>query len=104
MALSSPDAAIAVKFDEIREEETDPVQRVRPLGVPCDLRTLPRAHVGIEFAAELQHLLLQALDFGFPFIAGGQAAQLFHIFFQALDFALAFDRGYGFLLFMCCAH
>jgi hypothetical protein len=72
--------------------------------VAGNLRALPRAHVGIEFAAEFQHLLLQALDFSFAFIAGGQTAQLLDVFFEALNFALAFDCGYGLLFFMCCAH
>jgi hypothetical protein len=96
--------AVAVKFDEIGNEEIDPVESVRALGVTSDLRALPGAEVGVELFAKFDDLVLEALEFRFTLFAAGEVAEIFDIFFQAIDFLLALSRGRRFPVFARYGH
>ena len=97
-------AAIAVKFDEIGDEEINPVERVGALGMAGDLCALPGTEMGVELFAKFGDLNFEAFEFGFAGVIAGEMAKLLNIFFEAINLFLAFGRDGRFFVLTKCAH
>src|SRR4029077_4054855 len=82
-------SAIAVQLDKIGEQQSDKIQRVRPLRMPRDLRALPGTEMVIKLAPQLRYLPANPLKLRLSVGASGKMAQLLDVFFEAIDLALA---------------
>src|SRR5262249_41289711 len=94
--------SIAVQFHEVGKQQRDVILGIRPLRVPCDLRTLPGSEVRVRFVSQLGNLLTDALQLHAGIGGAGQVPQFFDVFFQAVDLPLS--RAFGMRLSLFVGH
>ena len=81
-------AAIAVQLLEIRKDQAQVIERIRPLRMPCHLGRLPRRQVGVDFLGQRLALAFQQGNLD------GHVDGRF-TFFGTQDLDLAFEFGNG---------
>jgi hypothetical protein len=83
------ECTVSMQFGEIGAEQADEVECVRPLWMTGELRALPGADVGEEFAAQFRDLLADLGELRWGGAVPRKALQIVHFPFELFEFAAA---------------